>query len=198
MKLRSRPLRLCLFPVAVACAAPATAGWKVVPAHAPAQVGTMAVVPLTDWNRASAGPSKLGQIWTHDGFGLNGLELFAAVPAGQSLYKERDAKRNPMPKFAAGMLLPDLTDLFERSFRAQYALTDFTIEQSTPATLGGVKGISIRYRYSLPDDELSRSGEARLAIANGKLYVVNYYAPSLHYFDAGLAEAHAIMDSAKL
>jgi hypothetical protein len=36
------------------------------------------------------------------------------------------------------------------------------------------------------------------AIVGGKLYLISYAAPALHYFDAHLAKAQAIMDSAKV
>ena len=95
---------------------------------------------------------------------------------------------------AIARLLPELADFFERSFRAQNQVSDFTILESTPTDIGGRKGLAVRYRYTLPNDELTRLGEARMAVVEGKLYVTNFYAPQLHYFDAGLPEAHAIME----
>ena len=181
----------------IAAVSPASAGWKLVPANAPVQVGTMTVTPATDWNQASARPGKQGAAWTQDGFGLNGLELFAAVPSGQPLYRERSAKQNPMPKYDNGMLLPDLADFFERSFRVQNALTDFVVEDVTPAKLGGHAGIAVRYRYSMANDGLKRRGVARLAVVDKQLFVGNFYAPELHYYAAGLPQAEAMMDSAR-
>jgi hypothetical protein len=40
--------------------------------------------------------------------------------------------------------------------------------------------------------------EARAAIVGGKLYLITFAAPEIHYFDANIAEARAIMDSAKI
>ena len=176
---------------------PAFAGWKLIPAQKPANVGGIIVSPQSDWNQASAHPGKQGISWTHDGFDLNGFEFFAGVPTGGPLYRERDRKRNPMPKFDKGMLLPDLADFFERSFRARQGISDFTIAESVPAELGGYKGLAVRYRYSLPNDDLVRLGVVRLAIVRGKLYVANFNAPQLHYFASGLGEAEAIMNNAK-
>jgi hypothetical protein len=98
-----------------------------------------------------------------------------------------------MPKFDSGLLLPELADFFERSFRAANQLSDFTIVESAPTDIGGNKGLLVRYRYTMPNDELTRLGEARLAVVDGKLFVANYYAPQLHYFGAGLPEAQAMM-----
>ncbi|MCE7796789.1 hypothetical protein LWE61_09490 [Sphingobium sufflavum] len=181
----------------LAMATPAPAGWKLLAAKQPVQVGTMVVTPTADWNQAGARPGKQGVAWTQDGFGLNGLEFFAAVPSGLPLYRERSAKQNPMPRFDSTMLLPDLTDFFERSFRVQNNLTDFAVESSEPASFGGHAGVVVRYRYSLPNDELKRRGVARLAVVGKQLFVGNFYGPELHYFPTGLPQAEAIMESAR-
>lgn len=178
-------------------AQPALAGWKLVPANVPAVSGEMTITPRSDWNLASGKLGKQTSTWTQDGFELNSLQIFSGIPAGQPLYKERDKKRNPLPKFDPNALLPDLVDLFERSFRAQYQVSDFTVVEVKPVAFGDQKGVRARFQYSLPDDELVRFGEVRLAVKNGKLYAISFTAPSLHYFDAGLVEALLIMDSAK-
>jgi hypothetical protein len=192
--------RLALTPLlglALAQPGPAWAGWKLIPARQPVALADMTVTPQSDWNQANARPGERAEAWTHDGFGLNGLELFAGVADGQPLYRERNAKQNPMPKFTAGLLLPELADFFERSFRAQNRLSDFTVVESGPVTFGGHRGLRVRYRYALPNDELVREGEARMAVVGGKLYVANYYAPQVHYFPDGLSEAKVIMDGAR-
>lgn len=183
--------------IGIAQGSPVLAGWKLIPRDRPAAPAGISVTPKTDWNQASARPSKLGQAWTRDGFDLNRMEFFAAIPTGQPLYRERSKTRNPMPKFDSALLLPELADFFERSFRAQHGISSFVVEESAPATLGGHPGLRVRYRYVLPNDELVRSGEVRLAVVNNQLYVANFYAPQLHYFPAGLAEANAIMDGAR-
>jgi hypothetical protein len=178
-------------------ASPVAAGWKLMPAKQSATVDSLKVTPENDWNQSSARPGKQGRTWTRDGFELNAIEFFAAIPSGQPIYRERDKKRNPMPKFDNGLLLPELADFFEKSFRAQNQLSDYTLIESSPATLNGAKGLRVRYRYTLPNDELTRLGEARLAVVKGKLYVANFYAPKLHYFGSHLPEANKIMDTLK-
>lgn len=194
----SRRFPALLLAVAIlAQPVPALAGWKLIPRGRPADLTGVVVTPQSDWNQAGARPGKQGRAWTHDGFNLNGLEVFAAVPAGQPLYREYGKKRNPMPKFDNTMLLPELADFFERSFRVRHNLSDFAVQEAGPAALGGHAGLRVRYRYTLPNDELVRLGEVRLAVVNKKLYVANFYAPELHYFPAGLTEANAIMDGAR-
>ena len=98
-----------------------------------------------------------------------------------------------MPKFDPAMLLPELADFFERSFRAQNGITDFVLEESSPAEFAGNRGLQVRYHYSLPNDELVRQGVARLTVIDGQLFASNFYVPAVHYFAAGLPEAEKLM-----
>lgn len=188
---------LILVAAALATWSPsASAGWKLMNAKQTVQVDGLKVTPESDWNQGGR-PGKQGRVWTQDGTGLNALEFFSAIPTGGTLYKERDRKSNPMPKFDSKLLLPELADFFERSFRAANQLSDFTILESAPTDIAEKQGLLVRYRYTMPNDELTRLGEARLAVVDGKLFVANYYAPQLHYFGAGLPEAQAMMQRAR-
>ncbi len=190
-------LRRTVMMLSMLMASPAIAGWKLVGAAQPVQLGAMTVTPVSDWNQASAKPGKQGIAWTQDGFGLNGLEFFAGVAAGQPLYRERSAKQKPMPKYDSSMLAPELAEFFERSFRVQNDVSDFVVDEIRAAPFAGHGGVAVRYHYSLPNDALKRRGIARIAVSGKQLYVGNFYAPELHYFSAGSPEAQAIMDSAR-
>lgn len=173
---------------------PAQAGWKLLPAGRPEAVGKLIITPMTDWNRASAKPGKQGVTWTHDGFALNKLEAFAAVPDGGTIYKDRAKKQNPMPKYSKEMLLPDLAEFFERSFRVQNDVSNFMVEETAPIQWTENSAIRVRYSYSLPGDDLSRRGEAVMMNLKEGLYLLNFEAPSLHYFEAGLPEFQGMVD----
>ena len=54
------------------------------------------------------------------------------------------------------------------------------------------------YHYTVQDEDVRRKGEGRAAIVNGQLYLITFDAPEIHYFDAGIAEARAVMDSARI
>jgi len=47
-------------------------------------------------------------------------------------------------------------------------------------------------------DHLTRKGEARAAIIEGKLYMVTFDAPRLHYFDLTIDDFRALADTARL
>jgi len=193
--------RIAFAVVAVALTtAPAMAGWKVATTGQPVTVAksTLSVRPLADWNMASARPSKKGEMWTIDGATLNELSFFAGVAPGEALVKERDKKNKPLPKVTSGMLLTDIPPLLEQTMRIALGTSLFEVETMEPAKLAGHDAITFRYRYVVEADNLERRGEARAALVNGKLYVINFSAPKIHYFDRDIDAVRRLMDSATL
>ncbi|MGF7146638.1 hypothetical protein FHS96_000247 [Sphingomonas zeicaulis] len=184
----------------VAPVASLSAGWKVMTHGVPVAVAksSMTVTPAVDWNRWSARPSKKGELWTLDGLALNELAFFAGVTEGEALFRERDKKNKPLPKFKSKMLAPDVVQMFEGSMRIVLDTALFEIDTVEPAKLSGHDGVRFTYHYTVKADELRRLGEARAAVIGGKLYLVNFQAPAIHYYDANIAEVRAMMDSVKI
>lgn len=183
----------------IATSAPALASWKRIETEATEVAkGAFMVTPESEWNRWSRRPASRGETWTKDGFDLNRLDFFGQVEPGDSIYKERKKKERPLPKFRSDMLPTDLAELFEANFSIENDITQFDVRSLEPTKLGGHEGIRMVYEYAMPNDALTRVGEARLAIADGQLYVVNFTAPELHYFDASIDEVRAIMDGLTL
>ena len=179
---------------------PAVAGWKVMPAGLATAVAksTLKVTPQSAWNRWSARPSKKGEAWTLDGMALNELSFFAGIAPGEPLLKERNKKDKPLPRFSAQMLAPELVQFFEATNRIVLNTSLFEIDSVEPVRLAGHDGVRFTYHFSVEGDGLRRNGEARAAVIGGKLYLINFSAPAIHYFDANIAEVRAIMDSATL
>ena len=182
-----------------ALSAPAQAGWrKIEPTKTEVAKGAMEVAPATEWNRWSRRPAAKGETWTKDGLLLNQLDFFGQVANGETVYKERSKSERPLPKFKSDMLLPDLATLFEANFSIENNITQFEVTEIAPAMLGGANGLKLTYDYALPGESLQRRGEARMAVHNGELYVVNFTAPRLHFFDQNIEEVRGIMDRVKL
>ncbi len=135
-------------------------------------------------------------MWSLDGPLLNRIVFLGGVADGQPIAREANRKREPLPHFAAAMRATDIAELVERTTRITEAAPDFTTEVVAPATFAGRPGFRLRYRYTV--GELTRRGEARGAVIDGRLYLIAYSAPALHYFDTDLPRATAIMDSAQI
>ena len=178
----------------------ALAGWKVMPKAVPVAVAKspMTITPGEDWNRWSTRPSKRGETWTLDGVSLNELEFFGGVLPGEAIYRERSKKDEPLPKFDAKMLPPDIVAAVEGSYRILLKTSLFEVDGQEPTKLGGHNGVRFTYHFTVQDEDVRRKGEGRAAIVEGKLYLVTFAAPEIHYFDAGIAEARRVMDSARI
>src|SRR3546814_1135589 len=66
------------------------------------------VTPGRDWNRLDAKAGKNTETWTLDGEQLNDVTFFGGIEAGKPLVKERDRKRDPLPKFTSSTLLIEI------------------------------------------------------------------------------------------
>ena len=196
----AKKLSLAFATAAMAIApAPAFAGWKRITTEATdVGKGAFVVTPQTEWSRWSRRPSKNGEIWTQDGFGLNMVHFIGQVGDGETLFKDRKKKERPMPKVRGDMLVTDLAELFEASFSIEYDVTQFDVRAMEPSKLGSHDAIKMTYEFALPNDALTRVGEARLAKVNGKVYLVNFIAPELHYYDQSIGEVQAMMDTLQI
>ncbi|WP_313538046.1 hypothetical protein [Sphingomonas sp.] len=158
---------------------------------------TLSITPTRDWNRLSGKPGKHAEAWTLDGEQLDEVTFYAAIEPGEPLIRERSKKKEPLPKFRKDMLLAEVPELLERTYRTGKDARDFQLSGATPGTFLGRDGVTFAYLVT-DSDGLTRKGEARAAIVDGKLYMVTFDAPRLHYFDLLANDARALMASATL
>lgn len=180
--------------------APVSARWTLLPETMPVAVAKsqMKVVPGPGWNSWSFRPGKKAELWSYDGPVLNQIEFIGGIAAGEPLATERNKKDKPLPKFNPNMLPTDIAQVYEQTQRIVTQSPDFTVDSMEPVTFAGHPGVKFTFHFTKPEEEITRKGEARGAIIGGKLYLISYMAPALHYFDAHLAKAQAIMESAKV
>jgi hypothetical protein len=186
-------LLLALLP-----AAPALAGWKLT-GHGTAVAvakGTLKVTPGEEWNRGSARPIPKGELWTLDGVTLNQLYFVSGLVPGETLYRDGLKKDRPLPRMVGAMQLTDIPEFFESSNRLVLNTSVFQVTATEPTRFGGHDGVRFRYEYAIQNSTLTVKGEAVATIADNKLYLISFAAPSLFYFDRDRAKAEAIMASA--
>lgn len=158
---------------------------------------TLSVTPTRDWNRLSNRIGKHAESWTIDGEQLDAVTFYAAIEPGEPLMRERSRKKAPLPRFGKDMLLAEVPELLERTYRTGKDARDFQLNSAAPARFLGRDGVTFAYQVT-DQDGLIRKGEARAAIVDGKLYLVTFDAPRLHYFDLLVEDARALMASATL
>lgn len=174
--------------------------WKLVRAGETRKVGKdeMQVTAVGDWNRSTQSELRRNESWTQNGTGLDDLSFYGGIEKGKPLLRQRDKKKDPLPKFDPAMLPTDIAEWFESSARIALNSAVFEVGTVRPATLAGARGIEIDFTYASEGDNLERRGTARAAVIAGKLYIISFDAPKIYYYDAGLPTALAIMNTARM
>ena len=157
----------------------------------------MIVAPPRDWNRLSITPGKYAEVLTLDGEQLNDVTFYGGVEPGAPIVRERNKKRDPLPKFTATTLLVEVPELLEGTYRAYKKIGSFTLTNTRPGQFLGREGVHFTYDYTDQDD-LPRKGEARAVLIDKKLYMVTFDAPRLHYFDRTLSDFRKLAEATKL
>jgi hypothetical protein len=180
--------------------APAQAGYKLMPqgrAIAVAKSG-LTVTPDRAWNKIGRRPGRNAETWTLDGVKLNDVTFYGGIDNDKTLFREVDKKNRPLPRFSSTMLIPDIAQLFEGSYRVAVGTSLMSIDSIEPATFAGHQGFRFTYNFTVEGEDVKRNGEARGAVVGGKLYLATYEAPVIHYYEKGLPAFRAIADGAKL
>ncbi len=179
----------------LAFASPAAANWQSLAADQDVKVAgkLMVVKPRAGWNKSTARPSSRSEKWTKDGIGLNELTFFAGIADGETLYFAPLGSQQQLPKFRSAMLPTDIVEFFESSNRIVLQSPVFKVENVAPTKLGKFDGVRFNYSYAAQDEGLTRKGEGVAAIIDGKLYLVNFIAPAIHYFDRDIAEIRQLI-----
>lgn len=158
---------------------------------------TLTVTPTRDWNRLSGDAGKNTELWTLDGGQLNDLTFFGGIAPGKPLVKERHKKKDPLPRFGKTTLLVELPELLERTYRSYKKSGAFRLTGSAPTRFLGQDGVTFTYEFT-DEDQITRLGEATAGIVSGKLYMISFDAPRLHYFDKAIGDVRALVATAKL
>ncbi len=181
-------------------AAPVLAGYKLKSANVPVAVaksGLMVTSPIA-WNRNSARIGRFAETWTLDGVSLNDLTFYGGIADNTTLFREVNKKVTPLPRFSATMLIPDIVQMFEASYRVALSTSLMTIDSVEPMNFAGAEGFRFTYNFTVQGEDVKRKGEARGAIIGGKLYLITFEAPAIYYFDRDVEEFRKVADSAKL
>jgi hypothetical protein len=196
-----RPVRVGLCAIfCCALAFPTHATWKAIAPDKEIKVAKseMTIKPAQAWNKSSLRPSNHSEIWTIDGIDLNEVTFFAEISNGNVLYDNWYGSDNSLPKFKSDMLPTDLVELFEASNRIILGSSVFKVDKTEAAKLGGYDAVRFSYTYAVEGDGLTRQGEGIAANIGGKLYLLNFVAPKLHYAEVGLPMFRQLVESVKI
>lgn len=164
----------------------------------PVKVGDVMTVSLDGkWNRAPSmfAPPK-GEVWTAEGIPVDRLTFFVGLAENDALYRSQSADEKKLPKFRAGMHPNEIVEFYEA-----YATADgssFTLIKLEPASFVGADGFRFEFQAVRKSDEVRLAGVGYGALRGGKLYMMVYTAPRIHFFPSYLPRVEAIARSARL
>lgn len=186
--------------LAIAPATPLMAGWKLVKQGVAVKVAksTMIITPAENWNRSTYRASKKGETWSLDGPSLNEIYFAAAMVPGDTLYRDPNKKEKPLPLMRKNMQLSDVPEFFESSQRIAYNTSLYEITGVEPVKFLGQDGVRFTYQFAIEGNPLQYKGVVQAAFAGGKLYLISFDAPAIHFYDRDRAKAETVMASAKL
>lgn len=132
-----------------------------------------------------------GSVLTRQGLSLQRVDILTLEPGDAIIRVTRD---EDAPEYRAGMSETELVELVTASL-TRLGYTDITTDNIRAHQLAGAPGVrfNIGGKYS---SGLNLRGDAALAESNGKLNVIIFVAPALHYYEASAAEVDALIQSA--
>jgi hypothetical protein len=187
--MRRRLRILCV--LALAAALSSCAAWTLVTPKPTKLSGGLVLTPENEWSAAKYGVT---QTWTVHGPELEAISVVSGLADGKSMvpagYKEK------MPLFRSGMAASEVAEMtVETLLRMGYGRVDLLGVR--PESFAGHPGF--RFDLDLTSARgLDGSGFGAGAIVNGKLYMIVYRAPKLHYFERYKPAAEKLIASAQI
>jgi hypothetical protein len=147
------------------------------------------------WNRLDLPDSgRESEVWTSDGLSLDVLTFIVGIKDGDPLVQPpMGAKRTP-PAFRSTMIANEIVELYEAS-----AIQDgstFKMEHLAPAQFAGSSGFRFEFSMTRKRDDVTLRGFGQGAVIKGRLYLIVFRAPRLHYYAKHLPRAEATVRSA--
>ncbi len=139
------------------------------------------------------------KILSIDGINLNRLYVSDGLSAADPLMinpMKPDNANSPAPRGKADMSLSEQMEFVAASVTA-LDYQKVTTLNPKPVTIGDSKGVRFEFTARTTDG-LNMHGLAQAVSKGGLSYYIVYIAPEEHYYQASLANATAVMDSAKL
>ncbi len=157
----------------------------------------MTVIPAIEWNRIRQRPGSSAERWTLDGELLNDVLFFAEIEDGDTLFRDRDRRNNPLPEFSSSMLLIDVPDFYGSSLRIAKGAVTFDVGSVEPVQFLGRPGVLFDF-HTLGGDDLLRKGRAIATLIEGELFMMAYEAPEIFFYERNLQDFEQLVESAYL
>jgi hypothetical protein len=190
--------RTHLFALALVLAGCATPGLRLLPVATGEAVvrERLAVTPAAPWNQVEGASKGKLAVWTKDGLPLDQLTFYVGIADGEPLVPPPTDAKTALPPFRAKMTASELVDLLQVHWTQNGA--NFKLERVERKPFAGQPGFRLEYSYLQADSEVRRRGVAWGAVVGTELFIIDWMAPRLAFFDRYAAEVEALAGTARL
>lgn len=148
------------------------------------------------WNRVDLPGLGKAEIWTTDGITLDTLMFYVGISEGEPLEELANRQEKQQLRFRATMPAHEIVELYKAV--ASDGGSIFKLEKLAPAVFLGGEGFRFDFTLLRKSDEVDLKGIAYGTVRNGKLHLMVYRAPRVHYFNRHLARVEAVIRTLKL
>ncbi|MEW5892665.1 MAG: hypothetical protein AB1697_05970 [Pseudomonadota bacterium] len=148
------------------------------------------------WNKVALPNNGKSEFWTTDGVTLDSLVFYVGIAEGEPLAEQAGRQDKQQARFRANMPAHEVVELYGSVISE--GGNSFKLDRLAPAVFLGGDGFRFEYTLLRKGDEVELKGVAYGAVRNGKLYLMTFQAPRLHYFKKHLGRVEAVAASLKL
>ena len=165
------------------------------PAAPVALSGTVKLRPQIAWSRSEDGPIET---WTVDGENLNALVFVKGATNGDTLLPSEALgdRLGELPAYDREMTRLEVHDLYVATL-SKLGYSRIATREVRPWSLGGRPGFRFEFSHQA-EDGLRREGLAAGLVAAGRLWLITYTAPEVHYFQKYKPQVEALLSSITL
>ncbi|TAN81099.1 MAG: hypothetical protein EPN14_04975 [Gallionella sp.] len=148
------------------------------------------------WNRIDVpGKGKI-EMWTADGLPLDSLMFYPAIGDGEVLVEMQGRKAKQQPRFHATMQPIEIVELFDAVIAGEGS--NFKLDKLSPVTFAGGNGFRFDFSILRKGDEVELGGAGYGVVKLGKLYLMVFRAPKIHYFGKHIGNVESIASSIQI
>lgn len=149
------------------------------------------------WNQFERGMADNTPTWTVEGITVDAVQFYVALRDGEPIAPTPTGAKAAAPlAFKASMQPAEVATLFQALWTRDGS--SFKLEKIAPAAFAGGNGFRFEYELVRKVDEVRLRGVAWGVVRNKELFLINYMAPRLSFFDRHLKRVEALAASAKV
>ena len=149
------------------------------------------------WNQFERGMADNTPTWTVEGITVDAVQFYVAVRDGELIAPTPAGAKAAVPlAFKASMQPAEVATLYQALWTRDGS--SFKLERIAPVAFAGGNGFRFEYELVRKVDEVRLRGVAWGVVRNNELFLINYMAPRLSFFERHLKRVEALAASAKV